>query len=62
MHNARVKNTANYERTTPYYYVSFISRKCASHYFLADYSHSMEIRSRYPNTVVTFFNTAVRKG
>ena len=62
MHNVRVKNTAKYEHTTPYYCINLISRKCASHYFLADYSHFMEIRLRYPNTAVTYSNTAVRKG
>ena len=31
------------------------------HCFLTDYSHFMEIRSRYSNRAVTYFNTAVRK-
>ena len=62
MRNVHVKITAKYEHTTTYYCINFISRKYASHYFLADYSHSMGIRLRYPNTAVTYSNTAVRKG
>ena len=52
-----------HEYTAHYYCISY-QKTLQCHYFyyfLTDYSHFMEIRSRYSNRAVTYSNTAVRK-